>query len=245
MASTNKTANYELSQFLGSDKPAWLSDYNTDMSKIDAQMKLNADGVTSASGSASSANTAIGTLANLTTDVKTDLVSAINEVDGHADTAQSTANSANTTANGCRTDLNKFNLTNRTNLTPVVNIGTLGNLTSVQFATDSTNSIYKVYGRVQITNLYGSTGSVTLKLGSTSLRPATAYEINTGALVVVTNSNDIVSAVGSRNLRIETNGDITVIAPSESSLLTLDGVTKTVNVYISPCLYFNSDFGDN
>ena len=38
MSSTNKTTNYELSQFLGTDKPAWLSDYNTDMSKIDVQM---------------------------------------------------------------------------------------------------------------------------------------------------------------------------------------------------------------
>lgn len=35
MSSTNKTANYELSQFIGSDKPAWLIDYNGDMSKID------------------------------------------------------------------------------------------------------------------------------------------------------------------------------------------------------------------
>lgn len=36
MSSTNKTANLELSQFIGSDKPAWLVDYNGDMQKIDA-----------------------------------------------------------------------------------------------------------------------------------------------------------------------------------------------------------------
>ena len=35
MASTNKTQNLELSQFLGTDKPAWLADYNSDMEKID------------------------------------------------------------------------------------------------------------------------------------------------------------------------------------------------------------------
>lgn len=35
MASTNKTTHYELSQFLANDKPAWLSDYNNDMQKID------------------------------------------------------------------------------------------------------------------------------------------------------------------------------------------------------------------
>lgn len=35
MSSTNKTANLELSQFLGSDSPKWLTDYNADMQKID------------------------------------------------------------------------------------------------------------------------------------------------------------------------------------------------------------------
>ena len=35
MASTTKTVNLELSQFVGTDKPAWLTDYNGDMQKID------------------------------------------------------------------------------------------------------------------------------------------------------------------------------------------------------------------
>lgn len=43
MAHTNATANYELSQFLGTDKPAWLVDYNGDMLKIDTALKANAD----------------------------------------------------------------------------------------------------------------------------------------------------------------------------------------------------------
>lgn len=45
MASTNKTANYALSQFVGTDRPTWLGDYNSDMAKIDAQMKANADAI--------------------------------------------------------------------------------------------------------------------------------------------------------------------------------------------------------
>lgn len=36
MGSTNKTTNLELSQFLGSDSPKWLTDYNADMQKIDS-----------------------------------------------------------------------------------------------------------------------------------------------------------------------------------------------------------------
>lgn len=48
MTSTNKTANYDLSQFVGTDRPTWLGDYNADMEKIDAQMKKNADDIASA-----------------------------------------------------------------------------------------------------------------------------------------------------------------------------------------------------
>ena len=36
MSSTNKTANYELSQFVGTDIPSILNDYNGDMRKIDS-----------------------------------------------------------------------------------------------------------------------------------------------------------------------------------------------------------------
>ena len=39
MSSTNKTANYQLSQFISTDKPTWLVDYNTDMYNIDSAIK--------------------------------------------------------------------------------------------------------------------------------------------------------------------------------------------------------------
>ena len=35
MSSTNKTTNYNLSQFVGTDVPSYLGDYNSDMTKID------------------------------------------------------------------------------------------------------------------------------------------------------------------------------------------------------------------
>ena len=110
MASTNKTTHYELSQYVSSDKPTYLVDYNGDMAKIDTGIntaKTTADTASTAATNAqtaaataqSTANTAvtnaataqstadanavsIGTLANLTTSAKTNLVSAINEVDG-------------------------------------------------------------------------------------------------------------------------------------------------------------------
>lgn len=48
MAATNHTENYNLSQFVGTDRPTWLGDYNGDMAKIDAQLKQNADDIASA-----------------------------------------------------------------------------------------------------------------------------------------------------------------------------------------------------
>ena len=45
MTATNHTSNYNLSQFQSTDRPTWLGDYNGDMTKIDAQMKANADAI--------------------------------------------------------------------------------------------------------------------------------------------------------------------------------------------------------
>lgn len=50
MTATNHTENYNLSQFVGTDRPTWLGDYNDDMTKIDAQLKQNADNITSVAG---------------------------------------------------------------------------------------------------------------------------------------------------------------------------------------------------
>lgn len=47
MTATKHTANYNLSQFVGTDRPTWLGDYNGDMAKIDAQLKRNADDIAS------------------------------------------------------------------------------------------------------------------------------------------------------------------------------------------------------
>lgn len=55
MSSTNKTTNYKLSQYIGTDKPTYLGDYNGDMLKIDTQMKANAVSASNAASSASSA----------------------------------------------------------------------------------------------------------------------------------------------------------------------------------------------
>lgn len=49
MTATNHTKNYNLSQFASTDRPTWLGDYNGDMTKIDTQLKKNADDIASVS----------------------------------------------------------------------------------------------------------------------------------------------------------------------------------------------------
>lgn len=240
MSSTNKTTNYNLSQFLGSDKPAWLADYNQDMSKIDTQMKANADGVTAADGKADANTANIGELTYLSTTAKNNLVAAINEVDSDVTTAQNTANSASSAASTANTNINKFNLTNRFTLTSSTNKGTINtSISNVQFATDTTSSIFKVYGRIYVDNLSGQTGTLTIKIGETSLRPSSSYEINMGAIVFRDYGNNLGDVVP-RNLTINTNGDITI-----TDTLSLGaGTLLSYSIMIPPCLYFNSDFGD-
>lgn len=75
MPSTNKTNPYELSQFIGSDIPSWLSDYNGDMLKINnaiQEAKTSADDAMSSAGSASSDVTALSnTVTGLTENLNT------------------------------------------------------------------------------------------------------------------------------------------------------------------------------
>lgn len=60
MSSTNKTTHYDLSQYVGTDKPTYLSDYNSDMAKIDAALYQANTNASSAESNASTALTQAG-----------------------------------------------------------------------------------------------------------------------------------------------------------------------------------------
>lgn len=245
MSSTNSTSNYSLSQFIGSDKPAWLSDYNGDMSKIDTQMKANADAATAASGSATSANTAIGTLSSLSTTDKTSLVAAINEVNTNLGTTSGVASGASTTAtaadgkaDAALAGLAKFDLT-ANELTVSVNKGVLDSSSHLYIAKDSTNSVFKLYGFIAIKSLEGQTGNLTITISSTSLNPSTAYTIKSAGIrmTAYTSGNEFTSA---EDITIGTNGVPTIT----NTPVVLDGITTDIKIQLMPCLYFNKNFGD-
>jgi len=77
MSHTNSTTNYELPQFLGTDKPSWLGDINTAFADIDAQMKLNE---TAAANAYAKAETAEAGVSGLTTRM-TNAEGAIQDLD--------------------------------------------------------------------------------------------------------------------------------------------------------------------
>lgn len=240
MSSTNSTSHYELSQFVGSDKPAWLGDYNSDMSKIDTGIYNAQSTATGADGKADTNAGAIGTLANLTTDAKNNLVAAINEVDGHADTAQGTANDAATNASTALTQISKFNLTSTSNLAPSVNIGTLDASTYVRFATDSSSSIFKLYGRVQVYVANAGAGTLTIKIGETSLRPTQDYVIESAGYLHIARKDGQPSVGIPVNISIKTNGDIYI----EETFSDPANTYNTLLFWFPPCIYFNTNFGD-
>ena len=80
MAHTNETVNYRLSQFVGTDIPNPLVDYNGDMEKIDLAIKNVADAATAESASIVALQTQNGSEV-LTTTAQT-LSGAVNELDG-------------------------------------------------------------------------------------------------------------------------------------------------------------------
>ena len=241
MASTNKTSNYELSQFLGTDKPAWLSDYNTDMGKIDAQMKLNADSASGADGKADANATAIGTLANLTTDVKTDLVSAINEVDSHADTAQNTAGSANTTAGSALTatqqisaylNLNTFKSYATTSSVTHTGTGTLSSV-SVQVASNVAGTLGKIYGDIIITNATAGQ-SYTVVIPNTGFDTDESFNVRNGGVITLEQGGSVKNVDG-LTYTVGTDGSVTVTGVAS---------TPTVVLRFLACLIFIKNFGD-
>ena len=77
MASTNTTVNYALGQFIGTDKPAWLTDYNGDMIKIDLAIKTVEDLASGADTKATNALSSVGTLETSITGILAD-ISALN-----------------------------------------------------------------------------------------------------------------------------------------------------------------------
>lgn len=80
MSSTNKTNYYDLSQYVGTDKPTYLGDYNSDMSKIDGAIHEVQGTATTANQTAGEAVAKATSLESQVKTVSEDVKSLLNDV---------------------------------------------------------------------------------------------------------------------------------------------------------------------
>lgn len=283
MASTNKTTHYELSQYVANDKPTYLVDYNQDMQKIDA-------GIYSAESKATVNTGAIGDLTDLDTTAKSDLVSAINEVNtqvttntGNISTNTSNISTLGTNqgvmANLTTTDktslvnaVNEVNAVNGTQQTAIdkntndiadlisfislvdyqtvnnsnitCNYATINNNgTKVRFAYNQDKTVFKIYGRIMLYPINNQSTDWKVTLPS-ELRPNEEYTIQNAGLLInqansyLPNQQYPLGGSASVDIKVKTDGTIELTSSDNQSL------SRSSWIYLTPCLYFNSNFGD-
>ncbi len=228
MGATNRTQNYNLPQFVGSDKPTWLGDFNGAMSSIDTQMKANND---------------LGSQANTKADT------ALN----NAETAQTTASGAQTTAQGAQTTANS-GLAKALEVEQALNAfkqvlnfndismysgdvmsstdSTILASSAIQIATNSDKSLFKCYGNIFVTT--STAGTHKLVIPNTGLNPLEEYSVVNACI-------EYYGAPGSEvignSITIKTNGDI------EIQFFTR-GAVSNMRLVLLPVLIFNKSFGD-
>lgn len=227
MSHTNTTANYNLPQFTGTDKPSWLTDVNGAMTSIDTQMKANADANTTTAGDLSTLTGRVTTAEeNITT-----LGSQLSTTANVASSASTTATNANTKVTALETYLN---IKTFTDLTVSANRGTISN-SKMKSAINESGSFGKVYGIVDI-NGAGGTSPLIITLSDSGLRPATAITINSGAMVAVYNANGF-KYMEVMDMTINTNGTVSISVPSQPDY-------TIIRCMITPYVIFAKDFGD-
>lgn len=87
MSATNSTSHYQLSQFIGTDVPGWLSDYNSDNAKIDT-------GIFNAQSAAEAAGATAGQAANDIQTINSTLTTQAAQISAAAQSASRAQTSA-------------------------------------------------------------------------------------------------------------------------------------------------------
>lgn len=246
MAYSNHTTNYELPQYVGTDKPSYLNDFNYAMSTIDGQMKTNANGVQSAQSTANGVDTKVGALTDLTTTSKTSIVSAINEVKGESSGVGNLTNLTTTNKSSCVGAINEvnanvknFNLSHYTKFTDT-SVLTKTNCTvsdvNLTLATNNDDSIFKFYGSVSFTAT-GSGGVAVDIVVPTNISGVTEeYEIYPMGFVAKGNPSNNNGAPYC-NAFVQTDGKIRLHYWAGSN-------RDAITLFPIPFIIFNKNFGD-
>lgn len=246
MSSTNHTTNYNLPQFVGSDKPAWLGDINPAMSAIDTAIHNASTTASQGVSDASTAQTKANSAYDLADGAKTD-----------ASTAQGTANQAiansNTNAGKITALENKFILSDITTVTNM-QTGAFGNDYHYTLAQNNDGSVFKFYGVWYIDNNTGSTitvqkpavpGLIGVYGFATGVflntAPTEAYRIAPSG-IFFTSGNSTARSAYEGCIAVGTDGQIYAVA-SGVQTESLAGNSSYRDFQIAS-LYFNTNFGD-
>ena len=191
MGATNHTANYDLPQWIGTDKPTFLGDLNDAFLKIDTGMKTNQSEI---SGAVSDAGNALAkaTSAEQGVNTLTPLVNTASENASQALTtannAASTANTANTNANVANTKLNTFDWSASTSLTKPA--GVTWEEFTVNYSRNSGLYLLNLYGTIagsfNNSNNMIANNSVLFTLPSSFPAPTQKRSIFGGILIYAT-----------------------------------------------------------
>lgn len=208
MGSTNKTTNYKLSQYIGTDKPTYLGDYNSDMQKIDTQMKANANAASSAQSAAGSAQSKANEVAESMEQVQSDIEALNTDVSG----LQNSVKSANATAGEANTAAQNANTAAGQALAKANQLST--DLEWVQFNVQTLLGSGVLYGlychKLKLLNIYGNITGLSLKDNTPFARITFPAGLSTSEIRTLTNAVNIGYSGGSQatTLRLGTNGDL-------------------------------------
>ena len=221
MSSTNHTTNYNLPQFVGTDKPAWLGDVNPAMSAIDTQMKANADAAAQAAGDAATA-------------------------DGKAVQAQNGVNTITSALN-----INDYNTVNGSSIVSTAGLTVSGSFTVAQNTAGSLYKFYGQVNIVNgsdnditiaLSPISGLSGYYGLLVDTLNDAPDTAYNVSNCGFQFVRLGNGELENLWGVGFAVGTNGGVYFLSTTDATITI--PAHRNVQYKFIPCLYFNTDFGD-
>lgn len=263
MASTNKTPNYDLPQWVAADKPTFLGDMNAAFLDIDTAMHENAESsgsqeqrltaveakatenATNIASVSQVANTAgeTATAAQNAASAASALATTAND---KADKASALATTANNKADKIAGDINLNIVKSYTGTDLVGTSCTLKENSRIWSSRNDANSLGKIYGLIYVDAITGGSGStphnVAIKIPQAFAPVQQNFNIAASAIVfksAMINSATLFPMYGFPGVSVLQDGSVNIqfSAPDVAS-------DSGYVIWIPPCLYFVEDFGD-
>lgn len=265
MSHTNSTTNYNLPQFVGTDKPAWLGDINPAMSAIDTAIKTAKDAGDTADGKATQAQATADSVATNVGTLTTTVSALSNTVTAQGGDINTNAINIQRNADAIESVAEHFNLTDFTSATMAdkKSLSALSNYVdfnalNLTLAQNSDGSIFKFYGILNIargtssgadfskTAVPGLTGYYGIPTGL-YLRsaPSSAFIIQGGAMNVAQQSHTSIVPSSVWNLEFSVGSDGQIYLYTSTNTVESFAGQSSWRTFYWACLYFAKDFGDD